>query len=155
MKAKHPLELAEVQEASPGESSVSSVFAKIVRGSTALGLGFMAAAIESLRSKASGFTFQFSMGTVAAFALGAAAGLVFWKLAAGSRLASRAGAAFLLIAGLCGFLYPLRFVPPDHMADTAIGLSVAAGAVSIGGVLLWRMKRFFDEDDAAEVVKHK
>jgi len=149
MKVNQISKRVEAPMAAPSESSLSGMFAKIVRGSTALGLGCMAAAVESLRSNATGFKFQFSMGTVAAFALGAVAGLVFWKLAAGSRLASRAGAALLLMAGLGGFLYPLRFVPAEHMADIAVGLSVATCAVSIGGVLLWRMKRFFDEDDAA------
>ena len=143
----------EDSNAAQSESSVSGLFATIVRGSTALGLGCMAAAVESLRSNATGFAFQFSMGTIAAFALGAAAGLVFWKLAAGSPLAARAGAALLLMAGLGGFLYPLRFVPSEHMADIAVGLTVATCAVSIGGVLLWRMKRYFDEDDAAQESK--
>jgi hypothetical protein len=149
MKANQMHKPMEALTAAQSESAVSGMFATIVRGSTALGMGCMAAAVASLRSNATGFAFQFSMGTVAAFALGAAAGLVFWKLAGGSRLAARAGAALLLMAGLGGFLYPLRFVPAEHMADIAVGLTVATCAVSIGGILLWRMKRFFDEDDAA------
>jgi hypothetical protein len=139
--AKVPLQLQPA-------ASLSRVFSRIVRGSTALGLGCMAAAIESLRSDAAGFSFQVSLGTVAAFAAGAAVGLFYWKMASRSRLAAVGGAALLVLAGLAGFLYPLRFVPANKIAPIAIGLLLATCLILIWAFLLWRMNRFFVADDA-------
>jgi hypothetical protein len=119
----------------------------IVLFSTALALGGMAAAIQALHRSAAGFRFQISLGTLAAFAAGTAAGLLYWKLAARSLLAVRLATAFLVLAGVGAFLYPLRFVPADKLADIAIGLAAATCAVSIIAFLLWRVKRFLDADD--------
>jgi hypothetical protein len=126
---------------------------RIVLGSTALALGCMAATLQALQRGASGFTFQASLGTLAAFAVGMAAGLLYWKLAAGSLRAVRLGTAFLLLAGVGGFLYPLRFVRADKMSDIAVGLAIATCAVSLVALLLWKMKRFFDADAAAVETK--
>ena len=133
----------------PPETTLSRGLYKIVLGSTALALGGMAAALEALRPSATGFGFRISVWTFVAFAVGWAAGLLYWKLEARSRLAGRIGNAFLLLAGLGGFLYPLRFVPSDKKADIGIGLGLAVCALSMGAFLLWRMKRFFDKDNAA------
>jgi ABC-type uncharacterized transport system permease subunit len=149
MKANEALKPTEVLEMTPPEAAQSRSFFIIVRGSTALALGCMAAVLEALRRDADGFTIHVSAGTFVAFAAGFAAGLYFWKMAARSLLAARVGIALLLLAGLGGFLYPLRFVPSDKRADIATGLFVAACAVSTGAVLLWKMKRFFDKDAAA------
>ena len=148
MNAKQALEPAEIRGASQSESSISRLFIKIVRGTTALGLGCMAAAVESLRSGAAGFAFQVSWGTVAAFAIGAAVGLFYWKVATRSRLAAVGGAALLVLAGLAGFLYPLRFVPADKIAPIAMGLLLAVCLILIWVFLLWKMNRFFVADDA-------
>jgi len=126
---------------------------KIVLGSTAVALGCMAAAVQALRRSGDGFAFQVSVWTVAAFAAGVAAGLLYWKLASRSLLAVRLGSAFLVLTGVGGFLYPLRFVPADKMADIAIGLGLAVCALSMVAFLLWRMKRFFDKDNAAVETK--
>ncbi len=131
------------------ESGLSPGLYKIVLGSTTLGLGFMAATLEALRPSAAGFAFKVSAWTFVAFAMGLAAGLLYWKLEAGSRLVGRIANAVLLLAGVAGFLYPLRFVPEDKMTDIGIGLGLAVCALSLGGFLLWRLKRFFDKDDDA------
>jgi hypothetical protein len=39
------------------------------------------------------------------------------------------------------------------MADIAIGLGLAVCALSMVAFLLWRMKRFFDKDNAAVETK--
>jgi thiosulfate reductase cytochrome b subunit len=151
MKAKEAT--TEVQMMPQPAAALSRGFYKIVMGSTALALGCMAAAVEALRRNAAGFAFQVSVWTFVAFAVGLAAGLLYWKLAARSLLAVRLGTAFLVLAGVGGFLYPLRFVPADKMADIAAGLGLAVCAISMGAFLLWRMKRFFDKDNAAVETK--
>jgi hypothetical protein len=153
MKAKEALNTTEVHGLPQSADTLSRGFYEIARGATALALGCMAAALEMLRRNAAGFTFQVSVWTFVAFAVGLAAGLFYWKLAARSLPAVRLGTAFLVLAGIGGFLYPLRFVPKDKMADIAIGLGAAVCAISMGTFLLWRMKRFFDKDNAAVETK--
>jgi hypothetical protein len=149
MKAKEALNITEVEMMPQPEAALSGGFYKIVLGSTAVALGCMAAAAEALRRNAGGFAFQVSVWTFVAFAAGLAAGLFYWKLAAGGLLAVRVGTAFLVLTGIGGFLYPLRFVQSDKMADIAIGLAMAVCAISMGSFVLWKMKRFFDADNAA------
>jgi hypothetical protein len=153
MKAKDALRTTELQIMPQPEAALSRGFYKIVLGSTALALGCMAAAAEALRRSASGFRFQLSVGTFVAFAVGMAGGLLYWKLAARSRLALRLGTTFLVLAGIGGFLYPLRFVPSDKMAEIAIGLGFAVCAISTVAFMLWRLKAFFDADNAAVETK--
>src|SRR5580692_9546158 len=120
MKTNEILKPAEIIEMPQPETALSRGFLKIVLGSTALALGCMAAAIESLRRDADGFTFQLSAGTLVAFVAGLAAGLYYWKLAAKGHWAARVGTALLVLAGVGGFLYPLRFVPADKMGEIII-----------------------------------
>jgi hypothetical protein len=155
MKAKQALKATEIETMPQAEDSLSRGFYKIVHGSTALALGGMAAALQALRSSADGFTFHISVWTFVALAAGLAAGLFYWRLAARSRLASRMGTALLLLAGVGGFLYPLRFVPANKMGEIAIGLSFAVCALTIVAFLLWRLNRFFEaDDDAVEAKKN-
>ncbi len=149
MRANSEQNTTEDQVMPPPETTLARGLYKIVLGSTALALGGMAAALQALRPSATGFGFRISVWTIVAFAVGWAAGLLYWKLEAKSRLAGRIGNALLLLAGLGGFLYPLRFVPADKKTDIGIGLGLAVCAVSMGAFLLWRMKRFFDKDNAA------
>jgi protein-S-isoprenylcysteine O-methyltransferase Ste14 len=151
MKADEALKTTEVMP--QPEAALSRGFYKIVRGSTALALGCMAAAVQAVGRSAAGFTFQVSVWTFVAFAVGLAAGLLYWRLAARSLLAVRLGTTLLVLAGVGGFLYPLRFVPADKLADIAIGLGMAVCAVSMGAFLLWKLKRFFDKDNAAVEIK--
>jgi hypothetical protein len=153
MKANEATKPAEIQIMPQLEATLGRGLSKIVLGSTALALGCMAAALQSLQRGASGFTFHVSLGTFAACALGMAAGLLYWKLAAGTLWAVRLGTAFLLLAGVGGFLYPLRFVRADKMSEIAIGLAFATCAISMVALLLWKLKGFFDADAAAAEAK--
>jgi hypothetical protein len=144
---------AEVYVVPQPEAALSRGFFKIVLGSTTLALGCMAAAIEALRRDATGFSFQVSAWTFVAFAAGLVAGVLYWKMAARSLFGVRLGTALLVLSGIGGFLYPLRFVPADKMAEIGIGLGFAACALSIGAFMLWRMKLFFDADALAVETK--
>jgi hypothetical protein len=133
-------------ENSDSQSKSSRVFFKIASLSTALGFGAAAASTASLRSSPVGFSFQITIGTFIAFAVGAAIALVYWKLVASNSKAARRASLLLALAGVGLFLYPLRFVPKGNLHDLAVGLILATGALSIVGLLLWQVKRFLDSD---------
>jgi hypothetical protein len=149
MNANEPLKSAEVFATSQPEAALGGGLFKIVLGSTALALGCMAAALQALRRGTDGFKFQLSFGTFVAFAVGFAAGFLYWKLTVRSLFAARLGNTLLVLAGVGAFLYPLRFARPDKMSDIATGLGAASCAIALVALLLLKMKRFFDADTAA------
>ena len=135
-------------EKSDSESKSSRDFYKIAALGTALGFGAAAASTASLRSSPVGFSFQLSAATFVAFAVGAAVGLIYWRLIASNSKAARRASLLIALAGVGLFLYPLRFVPAGNLHDLIIGLILAACALSIVGFLLWRVKRFLDTDSS-------
>jgi hypothetical protein len=122
------------------------VLLRIASLSTAFGLGCAVASLQALRWNASGLSFHFSSGTLAAFALGAAVALIYWRAAANSPLAARRGSVGLAIIGVGLFLYPLRFVSAGKLPEIMAGLGVAIVALSIVGFMLWRVGRFLESD---------
>ena len=141
-----PLKPTTAAEKSDSESRSSRDFYRIASLGTALGFGAAAASTASLRSSPVGFSFQLSPATFIAFAVGAAVGLIYWKLVASNSKAARRASFLIALAGVGLFLYPLRFVPAGNLHDLIIGLILAACALSIVGFLLWRVKRFLDTD---------
>ncbi len=119
---------------------------RIATVSTALAFGALAASTEALRSNAAGFCFQASFRTAVAAVIGGAGAVLYWKLAGRGLADARKGAWLLVLAGLGFFLYPLRFVSPEKLAETLQGLAFAVVALSTVGFMLWRVKRFLDED---------
>lgn len=135
------------------ESKNERDFFRIASVSTALAFGAMVASVESLRRDAAGYSFQLSVGTAVAFAVGAAAGWLYWNLVARnaarrSTASLRAASLLLVLAGVGAFLYPLRFVSPENLADILKGLALDTVALGLVGVILWRIKRFLDQDSA-------
>jgi hypothetical protein len=149
-----PLKPNNVAEKTDSESRSSRDFFKIASISTALGFGAAAGSAASLRSSPVGFSFQITVVTFVAFAIGAAIALVYWRLVASNSKSARRASLLIALAGVGLFLYPLRFVPAGNLHDLAMGLILATCALSIVGFLLWRVKRFLDTDsqqaDAAE-----
>jgi hypothetical protein len=129
------------------EISNSHTLWRVASICAAAALGGAGASVESLRSTASGLSFQVSLGTVVGFIIGTAIGLLYWHIAANSAVAARRGSWVLAIAGVGLFLYPLRFVPAEKLPEIAIGLSTAAVALSIAGILISRVGRFLDGDE--------
>jgi hypothetical protein len=149
MKADESLKPARTKMMPQLEATLGRGLFRIVLGTTVLGLGCMAAALQALQRGSTGFTFRVSAWTFVAFAVGSAAGFLYWKLTASSLLAARLAAAMLLVAGVGAFLYPLRFVRSDKMVEIAIGLAFATCALSMVALQLWKIKLFFDADDDA------
>jgi hypothetical protein len=126
---------------------------KIASYSTALAFGAVLASDQALIKDASGFSFHLSMGTPAVFAVGFAAGLIYWRIvlagATGGRaLLLRISSFLLLLGGVASFLYPLRFLPAERLPEVFIGLSTAAVALSLVAFVLWQFKKFFDQETA-------
>lgn len=132
--------------ASEPEPKSTRDFLNIASLSTALAFGCVAATVESLRGDRSGFSFQISVGTFAAFVVGAVVAIIYWRLALRNSFAARSASFLLALAGIGAFLYPLRFVPSERLPEVAIGLGTATCAISIVVWLLWRVKRFLDAD---------
>jgi hypothetical protein len=127
--------------AADDKSAESTAFFRIASVSTALALGCAAVVLQAMGQGTGGFSFRFSYGSVAAFAIGAAGGLFYWKVAV-EKLRAKFRKSFFVgtaVAGLAMFLYPLRFVPREKLPDIAIGLTVAICVVSSGGIILWQI----------------
>lgn len=126
---------------------------RIIIWGTAVAFGFLAASLQALRSNPAGFTFQVSVLTFFAFAVGVGIVLGFWKIilnrSGGARQKSRRFWAelLLLLFGMAAFLYPLRFVPADKLPEMITGLIIAVFALSLVGCLLVMVGRFLESDD--------
>jgi hypothetical protein len=152
MKIQESIESAAILVASYSGTGPKSDFNpalhRIAAYSLSLGFGLAAGVTAALGRSPAGFSFKMSTAAVAAFAVGAAGGLLFWKVVAQKALGARSGALLLVLGGAALFLYPLRFVPLDKLPEIAQGLGTAFAAISFGLYLLWRVKRFFDADSA-------
>lgn len=150
MKPSESLQSNAVAADGPGQADSEArntrLFFRIAAVSTAVGLGFMAATMESVRGRETGFSFEFSLGTLAAFAAGGAVGLVYWALVARGGWWARGASVLLAFAGVGAFLYPLRYVPPNVLAELARGFFPAVGAIAIVVGLLLVVVRFLDSD---------
>lgn len=142
------------EPAGPG-ADVDESFMGIVSWSTALCSGAMLASIQSLYKDAAGFAFHITPATVAAFVIGTAVVLTYWRVAPMSLLIRRLSSLVLVFAGAAAFLYPLRFLPGEKMHDLFQGLAAAAVALSLGAFFLWRLKRFFERDAAISEMETK
>jgi FtsH-binding integral membrane protein len=125
-------------------------FLRIASASTALAFGCVAASMASLRGSAAGYSFEITVWTFVAFAVGALVAWWYWRLVAKNPRAARRASWLLALAGVGLFLYPLRYAQSDKLLEVAEGLGLAFCALAIVGWLLWRVKRFLDKDAERE-----
>jgi peptidoglycan/LPS O-acetylase OafA/YrhL len=122
---------------------------------SALAFGAMAASLFALDHGPSGFSFRLTTSAVIAFVLAAAAGWYYWKLVA--RMASEKSSAprrkkfivfsvGLVLLGVTGFLYPMKFIPPEKRHDVFIGLALAFCVLSGVALVMWKVIKFLDSD---------
>jgi hypothetical protein len=142
-----------VEETGTPRSKNERDFLRIASISTALAFGTVLGSMASLRKDASAFSFQFSGETLVAFGIGAAVGFLYWKLISLSStlktsLLLRVATVLLLLGSVGVFLYPLRFLSAEKLAEVWQGLGADAVVLSVLGVILWRIKRFLDRDSA-------
>ena len=130
-------------------------FFRIAGAGSALAFGAMVASLFALDHGPSGFSFRLNALTVIAFVVAAAAGWYYWKLVA--RMAAEKAPAQrrkkfivfsvgLVLAGVIGFFYPMKFIPPEKRHDVFIGLALAFGVLSGVALVMWKVIKFLDAD---------
>jgi len=123
----------------------------IARYGILLAFGVMVASLEALRP---GMRFQVTAGTLLAFAGGAVAANMCWRVMWRAFTGGREKAVlfwgcflFLALLAVGCFLYPLRFVQSEKLHDIFPALSMVVLAVSFWGCALRRLHLFFRTDE--------
>ncbi len=140
-------------------------FVRVVKVSTALGLGAMAAFLFSLKQVHPSIVLEFGVGTVLSSVI---TGVLSWlfcgvlfrtqfdegdtaqSAAVKNRRMVRWVIYFLVISVLVGagvFLYSLKDVSAEGRRDVLIGTAMAVVVLTMGGVLIHKSVLFFEEQD--------
>jgi hypothetical protein len=142
-------------------------FFRVVKISTALGMGSMAAFLYSLKQVHPEIRFRFSAGTVLIFLVVAIFSWIFCGVLAKSESADRqprkrkrfvirwlvSFVGVTTLATLASFGYALKNVGWARRRDVIEGTLLAFAVLALGGLLIWKAFRFFEqqsETDSAE-----
>ncbi len=131
------------------EAAFNPVLRRIMVFGSSLAFGFAGASLEALQP---GFSFHISWRTVAVFFIASTILYIYWRilLHPGQEPRQRTlritASIFLALAGIAGFLYPLRFIAPNNYTEVIIGLVTAFCGLTGVAVLLICCKRFLDKD---------
>ena len=135
---------------------------RVIKCSSALGLGLMAAFLYSIKQVTPEFQYKISIGTGVSFVAAAALSWAFWRLVFGKPNNSENGlskprkrwviilSVFLTVATLAPFIYTLKGVANDKMVEIAEGTALALLALGVVGFLLWKTARFLESDSKRE-----
>src|SRR4051794_36447735 len=98
----------------------------------AISFSSIIATLEALRGTPTGLKFSITWRTFFALFIGAAVTIPCFRLIVLSERKSlrRVALCLVVLIGISGFFYPLRFVPREKMRDIFIGLGFAAIALS-------------------------
>ncbi|HEX3988321.1 MAG TPA: hypothetical protein VHZ30_02745 [Verrucomicrobiae bacterium] len=135
------------------QSEDDPVLLRVMVLGTTSACAVMAGTLEALRAREDGFYFDISWRTGVVVICSAAMVMWAWRIVLDEtetprhRLARRVVKGILLAVAAAAFLYPLRFVPKSKLPEIAIGLGMATCALSIVGFLLFRARRFLEEDE--------
>jgi hypothetical protein len=131
---------------------------RIIKWSSALGLGLMAAFLYSVKQVTPEFQYRISFGTAVSFAAAAALSSAYWRLVFGRPNSSENGLSkplkqgfiilsiLLTVATLAPFVYMLKGVANDKVGEIAEGTAFALLALGGVGFLLWKTARFLESD---------
>ena len=131
---------------------------RVIKCSSALGLGLMAAFLYSIKQVTPELRYKISVGTGVSFAVAAALSWAFWRLVFGKPNSSENGlskprkrwfiilSVFLTVATLAPFVYTLKGVANEKMVEIAEGTALALLALGVVGFLLWKAARFLEND---------
>ena len=140
-------------------------FVRVVQIATALGLGLMAAFLYSLKQIHPSIQLKTSFGTFVAFLLTAGFSWVFCGVlfkgeftgdssVAGAPLRKKRAGRWLIFfvatSGLAtagAFLYSLKDVSAESRWDVLEGAGIAMAVLTVGGFLIHKAVRFFEEQD--------
>ena len=131
---------------------------RVIKCSSALGLGLMAAFLYSIKQVTPEFQYKITVGTGVSFATAAALSWAFWRLVFG-KLDTLEGdlsrprkrwfiilSAFLTMATLSPFIFALKGVANEKMIEIAEGTALALLALGGIGFLLWKAACFLESD---------
>jgi threonine/homoserine/homoserine lactone efflux protein len=131
---------------------------RVIKYSSALGLGLMAAFLSSIKQVTPEFQYKITVGTGVSFAAAAALSWAFWRLVFGKPDSLEHDltkprkrwliilSAFLTMATLSPFIYALKGVANEKMVEVAEGTALAVLALGGVGFLLWKAARFLEND---------
>ena len=135
---------------------------RVIKYSSALGLGLMAAFLYSIKQVTPELQFRISIGTGVSFVAAAALSWAFWRLVFGKpnsleNVLSKPRkrwfiilSVFLTVATLVPFVYTLKGVAKEKMVEIAEGTALALLALGGVGFLLWKKARFLENDSKRE-----
>jgi high-affinity Fe2+/Pb2+ permease len=131
-------------------------FYRVVQVSSALGLGIVAAFLYSIREVNPSIRFEFSIGSIVAFLLAAAASWIFWRnlplrsgesAPAGSKRRWLLLATTVLVVGMVGFFaYGLRNVSGHKLREIVEGTLLAVALVGFLSWVVWKLFRLIQSD---------
>ena len=131
---------------------------RVIKYSSAMGLGLMAAFLYSIKQVTPQFQYRISVGTGVSFAAAAALSWAFWRLVFGRPDITENGlskprkrwfiilSVFLTVATLAPFGYMLKGVANEKLVEIVEGTALAALALGGVGFLLWKAARFLEND---------
>jgi uncharacterized membrane protein len=140
-------------------------FVRVVKVATALGMGVMAAFLYSLKQVHPAIRLEFTLGTVLTFIITAVFSWAFCAVlfkgefnegeSAGAtalkkRRVTRWIIFFVVVSGVAtagAFLYSLKDVEARSRREVIEGAGIAVVVLTMGGVLIHKSVRFFEEQD--------
>ena len=140
-------------------------FVRVVKLATALGMGLMAAFLFSLKQVHPAIRLEFGVGTLLAFSITAVFSWMFCGVlfrgefgegdsAQAAAMRKRRVARWILffvtacsLATVGAFIYSLKDVSSESRRDVVEGTLLAVGVLSVGGFLIHKAVRFFEEQD--------
>jgi hypothetical protein len=137
----------------------------VVKFSTALGFGCMAAFLYSLKQVHPDLSFRFTLGTVLVFLVVAVSSWIFCGVLAKSESGGDQPVrrnrfmlrwlvwffGFASLGTVAAFAYALKDVNSESRRDVIEGTVIAIAVLSLGGVLIWKAFKFFEEQSDAEL----
>jgi len=141
-------------------------FFRVVKVSTALGMGVLAAFLYSLKRVHPDIVFKFTLGTVLIFLVVGAISWAFCGVLAraesGGEMAGRKRFLFRWLVWFFGlttlgtiaaFAYALKDVGTESRRDVVEGTLIAVVVLSLGGLLIWKAFHFFEAQSEAELAQ--
>lgn len=148
-------------------------FVRVVKIATAFSLGVMAGFLYSLKGVHPAIQLEFNLGTVMAFVITAVfswffCGVLFKRefdegdnasaAAVGKQRVRRWIIFFIVISGLVtggAFLYSLKDVSAESRREVIEGAGIAAIVLTVGGFLIHKTVRFFEEQDKVNLEENR